>query len=228
MAARLGMALDVLDHVGGRRFILEVLPWLLRRRYVFYAARADELAAPFEPKLSVRIDRINESDLTPIAATRPGIYSVAQLGGRLRQGHLGLVGRLGSEIVHIRWVFRGFILLPYLGHRLALEEGEGLVDEMYTVPAWRRMGVEAAVARQMPEIVQAHHFRRLIGVIAGWNRVPQRMAQLHGYRAVGSGGYWGLPGIRRFFCDGEVRLNVNGDLTVGADRRPVTIAPAAR
>lgn len=211
-------ARDTFNQIGAKRFLLEIPPWLVRRRYIFYAGfyagSPAGVAAPAPPPFPFSLDPVIEGDLHQLVALLPNLYTLPQLRARLQQGHLVFMGRSEDTIVHIRWVFVGSVYLPYLSRRLVLAPAEGYVDEMYTVPAWRRKGVETAMAVEMPGALRARGIRRIIGAIAAWNRVPQRMAEVHGLRQVGSGGYWNILGYKKFFWDGSVRDYGDGNLSI--------------
>jgi RimJ/RimL family protein N-acetyltransferase len=148
-------------------------------------------------------------------ALRPDRYTPEALARRIERGHLGLVGRSGAHIVHLRWVFVGDAPLPYLRRRLRLAPGQGFLDEVYTVPGWRRRGVETAAAEQTQRLLRALGFARVFCVIAPWNRAPRRLAERQGYQKLGEGGYWNLLGYRRFFWEGAVADDGRGGLVLG-------------
>jgi hypothetical protein len=215
---RLTTVFDVFRQIGAKRFLLEIPPWLVRRRYIFYAglytgSPADVVA----PQFPYRLDPVLEGDLHQLVALRPDVYTLPQLRARLQQGHLAFVGRSGGTTVHVRWIFVGSVYLPYLSRRLVLAPGEGYLDEVYTVPAWRRRGVETAAAVQMRTALHARGFRRIICAIAEWNRTPQQVGEAQGNERVGSGGYWDILGYKKFFWDGSVRDHGNGDVSVGQE-----------
>jgi hypothetical protein len=215
----LATALDILRQIGAKRFALDIPVWVVRRRYIFYAGsygRSGAAAGSGLPPYPFRLDVVREQDLPQLVSLRPALYALPQLQARLDQGHLALVGRSRETIVHIRWVFVGSVYLSYLSRRLVLAPGEGYLDEVYTVPAWRRRGVEAAAAVQMREVLRARGLRRIIYAIAEWNRTPQRIGEAHGNERVGTGGYWNILGHKSFFWEGGVRDHGDGDLSVGA------------
>jgi GNAT superfamily N-acetyltransferase len=200
--------------LGVRGFLVEIPPWLLRRRYLFYGITPADARPLPSPPLPFRLDILLEQEIPDLVALRPDRYTPEGLLRRIHRGHLGLVGRSGTEIVHLRWVFVGAAWLPYLSRRLLLAPGEGLLDEVYTVPAWRRRGVETAAAQQTQRLLRARGFGRVLGVIASWNRAPLRLAERQGYQKLGEGGYWTLFGYRKFFWEGKV-ADGRGGLVVG-------------
>jgi GNAT superfamily N-acetyltransferase len=157
---------------------------------------------PFPCRVPFRLDLAREEDIPHLATLRPGFYTVAQLQARLREGHLGFVGRCGDEIAHQRWLYVNAVYLPYLFRQLVLAPGEGYLDEVYTAPRWRGAGVETAAAHAMQRILHAMGYRRVICSIATWNLTPRRVAERQGYARVGVAGYWALPGFRKFFWEG--------------------------
>ncbi|MDQ7859275.1 MAG: hypothetical protein QN174_03400 [Armatimonadota bacterium] len=210
----LGGVRDVLRVVGPRRFIFEVVPWTVRRRYVFYALTLPAATRPSSLD-GFRLEPATEADLPLFVAARPERYTLPALAQRLRDGHLAFVGRVGEAVVHLRWVFTRTVHVPYLGRQIVLEGGDVLLDEIYTMPAWRRKGVEGAVAVAMPRMLHAMGYRRILCAIASWNLAPQHVAAAHGYVRLGSGGYWALPGRRRYFWEGAVEDRFDGTLILG-------------
>ena len=206
--------LDVLHEIGAKRFLLEIPPWVLRRRYVFCAVAPAEAVALKPSRIPFRLDPVLEENAHDLVFGRPGVYTLSRVRARLQQGHLAFVGRSRDAIVHTRWVFVGSVYLPYLSRPLVLAPGEGLLDEVYTVPAYRRSGLESAAAVEMRRVLSARGFRRIICAIAAWNRTPQRVAAAQGWAIVGSGGYWNLLGHKRFFWEGRVQDDRDGSLRV--------------
>lgn len=211
---RLTTALDALREIGTRRFVTDIPPWLVRRRYLFYALALSDAVAPTPSQIPFRLDPVVEDDLPRLLSVRPGFYSLPQLQTRLQQGHLAFVGRSLETIVHLRWIFVGSVQLPYLARRLVLAPGEGYLDEVYTVPAWRRKGVEGTAAYEMQRAMHHRGFRRIICAIAAWNWIPRHVAEAQGYEQVGVGDYWNILGHRRLVVDGFVRDHRDGDLSV--------------
>ncbi len=211
---RISAALDVLRNIGAARFLVEIPPWLLRPTYNFIAVDPSAVRPLGGARIPFRLDVAGEGDLGDMLAARPGFYTLPQVQARLREGHLGFVGRSQGRVVHVRWVFVGSVYLPYLSRRLVLAPGEGFLDEIFTLPAFRRQGVLTAAAGEMTQLLQARGFRRIIGAMAAWNRVPQRVSEAQGYRRVGVGGYWNLFGYKRFFWRGLLESR-DGDLYVG-------------
>ncbi|MDR7545433.1 MAG: hypothetical protein QN120_14405 [Armatimonadota bacterium] len=208
-------ALDAYRMLGVRGFLAEIPPWLLRRRYLFYGIRPADARPLSPPPLPFRLDVLSEKEIPDLVAFRPDRYTPDRLTNWIERGHLGLVGRSGAEIVHLRWVFVAAAPLPYLSRRLLLGPGEGLLDEVYTVPAWRRRGVETAAAHETQRLLRARGFTRVLCVIASWNRAPLRLVERQGYQRLGEGGYWNLLGYRRFFWTGKVADDGRGRLVVG-------------
>jgi RimJ/RimL family protein N-acetyltransferase len=205
--------------------------WLVRRRYLFYAwtlapvdridgssAHAALVRGAHRKSAPVTFALAEQPDLAGIMRARPRVYELADLQRRLRDGHLALIGRHGESIIHIRWIFRGAAYAPYLLRRLVLAPGEAFLDEVYTVPAWRRKGVETAAAMAMRDALGGVGVRRVYCAIASWNRVPQRVAEALGYERIGAGGYWNLGGLKRFFWDGALQDSRDG-LVVGTAQR---------
>jgi RimJ/RimL family protein N-acetyltransferase len=210
------MARDIIRQIGVGRFVLEIPPWLVRRTYLFYAAVPRPRIGSQRPDLPLRLEALNENAVDALVALRPSLYSNTQISERLREGHLAFLGRIDGAIVHARWIFVGSVHLPYLGHRLVLGPGEGYLDEVFTVPAWRHRGVEFAAAVAMHAVLHTSGFRRILCSIASWNRPPQRVAEKLGYEIVGACGYWNVLGYKKSFQSGAVVNGGDGRLRVEA------------
>lgn len=217
--SRLAAAVEIACQVGAITVVRDVLPWLVRRRYVVIALTLPPArpAAPATRPIgaaarstasaarNLTLEVVGEADVDAVAAFRPTLYTSAGLRERLRQGHVGLVGRIDGRIVHSRWLFVGTVWLPYLRRRLVLAPDDVYLDEAYTHPAWRQRGVMTAVGDAMPAHLAARGVRRVLAMVAAWNRAPQRTAAAFGYRIVGTVGYWLVPGPRRLLVAGRVR-----------------------
>jgi GNAT superfamily N-acetyltransferase len=200
--------------LGARRFLLEIPPWVLRRRYLIYSMAPADAFPPYPCRVPFQLDVAREEDIPHLAALRRDLYTVVQLQRRLREGHLAFVGRCGDEIVHQRWVYVNAVYVPYLFHRLVLEPDEGYLDEVYTVPRWRGAGVETAAAYAMQRVLRARGYTRVICSIAAWNLTPRRIAERQGYTRIGTAGYWALPGLRKFFWHGVREDRARNEITV--------------
>jgi len=207
---------DTISQLGIRRFLAEIPPWLVRRRYLVYSAIPHGVPAPDHGLPPLECSVLTEADSDSLAAFRPSVYTASQVRERLRRGHLAIVGRIDGVIVHARWIFVGSIELPYLERRLVLPSGDGYLDEVYTAPAWRRQRVEFAAAVAMHRRLRELGFQRIFCVIASWNRPPQRVAEALGYTLAGSCGYWNILGHKKFFRDGAVVDAAGGTLRVEA------------
>jgi len=128
---------------GGPKFMSQILPWMIHRRYLYYEGSLAGGLPGFEAQMpEAHIAPVEPSDLPFVLRARPGYYSLAQLQDRLKQGHVCFLSRVGSEPINIRWAFVGSAYLPYLSRTLILVPGEYYFDEVFTVPRWRHRGID--------------------------------------------------------------------------------------
>ena len=90
-------------------------------------------------------------------------------------------------------------------------DGDLWVADVYTHPSYRRRGLYTTATAMAMHRARAAGHRRLIGLIAGWNRPALRVAEIRLQRAVvGSVGYWALGRRRPPIVTGSVRLDAAG------------------
>jgi len=211
---RFRTACDVLRMLGPGRFALEIPPWVLRRQYVFYTVDPGDVPQTTGHDNGFALTLLSEEDLPAVVAVRPDTYTLAQLRARLRAGHLAFAVRRRDEIVSVRWIFVDSVYLPYLSRRLVLAPGEGFLDELYTMPRWRRKGAVTAAGQQIYGILHRRGFHRISCAIAAWNHLPQRLAEEIGYARVGRGGYWAVAGYRKYYWEGGLEERRRRDLVI--------------
>lgn len=205
--AKLSAASDIVGVYGGRTFLFQAVPWLLRRKYFVYACRTPDIgrgASP-APEDAFRLDIVRESDIDLVTRLRPAAYSRRVVADRLAQGHLCFLGRLGPEAVHIRWLYTRPVYLPYLGRTLDLRPGEVYSDEAYILSAYRGRNLYSRTLSLLGSRLTDLGIRRLIVLSASWNRIIIARLEETGLKRVGECGVvrrvWG----RRFYALGAAR-----------------------
>ena len=117
----------------------------------------------------MRISLTAPSDLPLLLKTRPGYYFLGELQGRLKQGHVCFLSRVGSEPVNLRWAFVGSVHLPYLSRTLILAADEFYFDEVFTVPRWRHRGIDEQTFRFMRTWFGDRGFKKQCCLLTSWD-----------------------------------------------------------
>ena len=219
LVRKIRVGLDLLGEHGPAKLALRILPWLLDRRYLLYALDLGGLGPCRVAALPVRLTEAGPADLPLLLSIRPGFYEERVLRERLGSGHLCFIGWLGDKPVHLRWAFVGGCELSYLDRTLILSPGECLSDEVYTVPAFRGMGIYRACSDLSRERLRRAGFRRYLVFFASWDGFLIKEARLKGLKPIGEARRrMGLPGgRRRLELTGALRDRGGGSLSVEPD-----------
>jgi GNAT superfamily N-acetyltransferase len=105
----------------------------------------------------------------------------------------------------------GPIYLPYLDRFLRLAPGDSLVYDTRTLPASRRLRLGAELVSAAVERARQQGARRLVGLVAAWNRASLRWAEGLGWKRLGSVGYRHVGLRRRYFAKGSMAI-VDGEI----------------
>jgi len=77
----------------------------------------------------------------------------------LRRGHICFLGKIGGEVVHYNWIyFRWNDTLP--GRYIHLKEDEALLNDAYTIEAWRGKAIHTLVQYHMLLHLKEGGYRR--------------------------------------------------------------------
>ncbi len=211
---KLRNALGLIRDFGPLKFLGVMMPWLMRRRYIFCAQPLQTQDFVPASDLSFRLELARERDLPLLMKARPGYYTPAVLERRLREGHLCFLGWTGERLIHIRWFFVRSLYLPYLKKTLLLSPGEIYEDEVFTHPEFRCRGVYSLASYHVRRLLQEMGYNRLTCAFASWNQIPLRVSEKLGLRKVGEGGYWNFLAAQKFFWKGSVRDHGNGQISI--------------
>ncbi len=155
-----------------------MVPWLFVRRYLFYSVSLGENAPsppPVRAPLQLRLELLDEGGIPELVSVRPSFYSPSLLEKRMSKGHFCFVGRSGSRLIHVRWIFRTSVYLPYLRRTLVLSPDEAYSDDAYTVPEYRRMGIYSFANFLLRKRLREMGYARYAYAYASW----QAMAGEH-------------------------------------------------
>ncbi len=178
--------------------------WLLAREFHVVAgaidARLDVAALP-----AARYDVLQEKDLIAFVQACPAM-SIRGVRRRWREQQVCLVCWIGPEVAAYRWDAAGAAYLPYLGRRFRGAPGDVITIEARTLPGHRRAGAGTMLLQAKLDSVRGHGARRLVGLIASWNRTSVAWAAAVGWFHLGVVGYRRVGWRRRYFVEGALRL----------------------
>jgi len=178
-------ASEILRSEGARVLWFRVLGETVYRRMIWFERRlAESSVAGPECEVPVEISQLRMDELSEYAAFRAGT-DPAEIRSRLEQGHLCWVARSGSAMVHAIWVARGSAWVRYLDCEIRLAADEAYIYESYTVPALRRLNINAARAGVMMRYLREHSFVRLLALVMPENPAGIRATISAGYSAAG-------------------------------------------
>jgi GNAT superfamily N-acetyltransferase len=205
---------DACDAIGIARLPWSVPRWLIRREFLVTVKDLTGPLPPISPLPGVAWRRLTDPDVPRLLAASPTL-SAGEVARRRREGQQCWIGWRGDTAAHWRWETDGTAYLPYLRRSVRPLDGDLWVADVYTHPSHRRRGLyTTATVMAMHRARELGH-RRLIGLIAGWNRPALRVAETKLQRAViGSVGYWGLGWRQSPIVTGSVRLDADGYVLV--------------
>jgi RimJ/RimL family protein N-acetyltransferase len=118
-----------------------------------------------------RMAPLDPRDVAAYHSFRPD-QSERNVRARLDAGHRCWVTWLGSEIIDANWTAAGRVPVPYLGYDVLLDDGDVLIYDSFTAPAWRRRGLYMAKSAYVLYQCRALGFRRIVAMIAVENKAP--------------------------------------------------------
>ncbi len=210
--SKLHTARTVLGEMGPIPFLTKVMPWLLRRKYIFYSERIRVPEAYPPPPAGFHFGFAGKDDLDSLLALRKGYYKREMLERRLDLGHMCYLGWSDKDLVHIRWLFSGTFYVPYLRRKIVLGPDEVYGDEGYTAPRFRKQNIYVGGGRQLKIALLGRGFNRLTVATASWNRSARQAIIKAGLTEFASFGYRQGPGRRRFFWAGDIEVRDDGTI----------------
>ena len=176
---------DLLSTYGWNRMLRVILPWLLVRRYNFYAESLADIPPVPPPQIPVRLDPLTERDYPELMSLRPHHYSRSILDRRLAEGHECVLARSSGTLVHVRWLFKRSVYLPYLDRTLTLAADEIYSDDAYTPPEHRRQGIYEHANVLIRTRLRETGYVRIIYAYASWQALAEKKARRSGDHMVG-------------------------------------------
>jgi GNAT superfamily N-acetyltransferase len=227
LRARLTNVADVVRTLGVREGLAVAPAWLLVQREFVAVAWPIPPAAPEVPlRPGVRCAVLDEASLPAFMAHCPEL-TVQEIRRRWAAGLECMVLWHDSAIATYRWDATwsaGPIHLPYLDRFLRLAPGDSLVYDTRTLPASRRIRLGAELVTAAVERARRKGAKRLVGLIAGWNRASLSWAGGLGWKRLGTVGYRRVGLRRRYFATGSMAI-VDGEIRFPASGPPPIAGP---
>jgi len=202
---KFGIAFNLINRFGWKKFIFEIIPWLFHKRFIFYAGPISGSLPESQAELPFRLELAEEKDLHHIVRLRPDFYTLAQIQERLKKRHLCFLGWNGNEPIHIRWAFVHSCYLPYLHRTVNINPEAVFSDEAYTISGFRCKGVYSSSENLMRKIFENMGYKRIVRVIPTWDSFLLKTAEKKAMKKIGEGGYRNMFGFRRFFWTGLIQ-----------------------
>lgn len=191
--------------------------WQVRKEYLVLVKDLRSVETPAllrKAGVRVRWTSLTEADIPPLRAVNPGL-SEAEMRRRWQEGEECLGGWIDEVLVHYRWDTAKRAYLPYLKKCFEPLEGDTLVSEAFTHPAFRRQGIHSLSTALALDRARERGFARCLTLVAWWNAAALRVVLDKARRDVaGTVGYWHLGVATRHFVTGMVRFSASGHVYV--------------
>ena len=174
---------DACSAIGIARLPWALARWLIRRELLVTVKDLTAPLPPIPPRPEVVWQRLTDAEVPGLLATSPTL-SPGEVTRRRREGQQCWVGWIGETPAHWRWETNREAYLPYLCRSVRPLDGDLWVTDFYTHPSHRRRGLYTTATVMAIHRAREEGHRRLIGLIAGWNRPALRVAELRLQRAV--------------------------------------------
>jgi GNAT superfamily N-acetyltransferase len=163
---------------------------------------------------TVRVGPLRESDVPAARAMNPAL-SVDEVRRRWREGQSWTGWWVAGTLAHWRWDSPGPAHLSYLGRSARPLAGDLWVVEVFTRPDYRNRGLYSASTAHAFAAAHAAGYRRVIGLVASWNR-PALHVMVDKWRRVPVGTIreTGIGPWRRMIVRGRVRADGAGAVFV--------------
>jgi hypothetical protein len=187
--------------------------WLIRPSYrILVRDLAGPLPEPGRSDLSCA--RLTEGDVPMLLEADP-LLTRAEIRRRLRDGEECYLYCLGPDLAHYRWETTRPTYLPYIGKTARPLADDVFACGAFTVPRYRRRGVQSAACLLSLARQRDADLRRSITDVAWWNTPSLRVERDKAGRSVaGAIGYWRLGLSRHYQATGRVRLGPDDDFWV--------------
>ena len=140
-----------------------------------------------------------EDDLDPAEAPFSKAHG-KRIERRLDAGCVCLMASKQGEMVAGVWAAVGGGDVEYLRCVVRLDPQAVYLQDLYTRPAQRGLGLAPGLIHGMAEHFQGGGCRRLVALVLPENEASLRSLARVGFRRVGRAGYWGFGRVRWLFC----------------------------
>jgi hypothetical protein len=206
MFAAYFLFIDLCRNLGWRRGVLLAIAWLARREFLVLVRKLDRVGTLPSPDASIRWVHLKDEHAGLLPRLNPALKA-GEISRRRLEGQVCDLAFVGESLAHYRWTATSPVYLPYLGKSCVVEPGDLLVTELFTHPAFRRLGIHRQSVCRSVTMAQQSGSRRHLSLVAKWNVPVLSTADKTGAGIVGSVGYWNLGFFRSYFARGAVRLD---------------------
>ena len=148
----------------------------------------------------------------------------------LHEGQECLLDWVGPTLVYCRWDTSEPAHLPFLGTVFSPTEGDTLVVEAFTLPAYRGRGIHQLASVRRLEAARVQGKARSITFVASWHAPSLRvgLVKVSGRVAGTVTLFWKLGPLRSLRVTGDVRTHSGGALARGIQARGRGPSPPGR
>lgn len=186
---------------GLGRLWLKILGETVYRRLWLLALDLDQPPVRISPGTDVTLRMLDgvDGDADLYTAFRNDT-SARDFCRRIDNGGKCCVAMQGGRVVSATWAYVRRGPLPYLGAYLEAESSEVVLNDSYTLPAFRGRNVSPAVTIEIARYYRDQGFRLILSSVLPENGASLRVRQKTQFRICGRVGYVGPPSRRRHFC----------------------------
>jgi len=177
-------AAEILQSEGPGALWFRILGETVYRRMVLFERYLEEPIEEVACDAAVTISQLEMGELNEYAAFRPSA-DAAETRSRLEQGHQCWVARQQGALVHAIWAATGSAWIRYLDCEIRLAPDEVYIYESYTLPALRRLNINAVRSRAMTHYFRERSFFRLLALVMPENPAGIRATIGAGYHHAG-------------------------------------------
>jgi GNAT superfamily N-acetyltransferase len=183
------------------RLCLKILGETVYRRLWLLALDLDEPSVRISPRteITVRVLEGADRDLDLYTAFRAS-SSAREFRRKIDSGGQCFAAMQGGRAVSATWAYVGGGPFPYLGANFEARPSEIVLEDSYTLPAFRGRNVSPAITIAMARYYRDRGFRFMLSSVLPENRASVRVRQKTRFHICGMAGYVGLGPHRRHFC----------------------------
>lgn len=142
-----------------------------------------ELAAtPDEVEDTLPLQAVSSDELRAERDYDDGWFGREQALERLGQGHRLYAVKKEGRMVYFAWIEQGMATVRWFGSRFALPKGVAYITGLYTLPAFRGMGIAFCAGRQMLLQLKRSGLDRAFVVIDPQNGASLRLHERLGFK----------------------------------------------